>query len=124
MMTAPAGRQSAATRTIAPRRLSPPPLLLLLDSNAGCTRSSLIAMHDWIGVAIVEAADPRSHRNDPLVFASSRIRCASHGAPPLTRSSAASESHLTPPATSTEKDRGVATVRRGVPPVQRPSHDY
>jgi hypothetical protein len=40
-----------------------------MDSIADRTYSSLIAMLDWLVLAMVEAADPRSHRGDPPDFA-------------------------------------------------------
>jgi hypothetical protein len=42
--------------------------MLMMDSNADSTYSSLIAMLDWLVLAIVEAADPLSHRGDPPDF--------------------------------------------------------
>jgi hypothetical protein len=41
----------------------------MMDSIVDRTDSSLIAMLDWLLLAMVEAADPRSHRGDPLDFA-------------------------------------------------------
>jgi hypothetical protein len=41
----------------------------MMDSIADRTYSSLIALLDWLVLAMVEAADPRSHRGDPPDFA-------------------------------------------------------
>src|SRR6266540_4103428 len=67
---------SAAARTIAPRRPLPARLLLMMNSNADRTYSSLIAMRDWLVMAMVETADPRSHRGDPPVFPSHHGRAS------------------------------------------------
>src|SRR4029453_2193385 len=73
---------SAAAKTIAPRRPSPSRLLLMMDSDADSTYSSLIAKPDWLLLAMVEAADPRSHRGDPPVFCDSPVDEAKRASAP------------------------------------------
>src|SRR6266487_2584550 len=75
-MRAAKNTASAAARTITPRRPSPSRLLLMMDSDADSTYSSLIALPDWLLLAMVEAADARSHRGDPPVFPVIRRRQA------------------------------------------------
>src|SRR2546430_9784171 len=48
----------------------------MMDSDADSTYSSLIALPDWLLLAMLEAADPRSHRGDPPVFPVIRRRQA------------------------------------------------